>query len=145
MREEEKQLLLKDLCGRLPYNGLMVRWNVEDFNVLGIGCGRITLVKPFMSVVSGSPLVEEVRPYLRPLSSLTNDEKLILQCLPPEDKVGRELYTELLFDFYNSRHLDYRDLIKKGLALSAPEGMYEVITDTSTESTNHCGSVFMDL
>lgn len=115
MAQEDKELLFKDLCARLPYFGLMVQYKGEDFNIIDIGFGRVTLVKPFMSSTSGSPLIEEIKPYLRPMSSMTEEERKYLQKLPfPYDFV----------DWLTAHHFDYRNLIEKGLALEATTEMY---------------------
>lgn len=124
MTQEEKQLLLKDLCARLPYN-LYIR--VEDFNVLKNG--RITegfignyLKDNRCSDYDAEGILNEladdcidVKPYLRPMSSMTEEE------VKEEDNT----VMKFLQDFYNSHHLDYRGLIEKGLALEAKEGMYK--------------------
>lgn len=66
--------------------------------------------------------IEDFKPYLRPLSAMTDDEREYVnelsqfKCTP--DKAMQKI------DFYNSHFLDYRCLIKKGLALEAPEGIY---------------------
>lgn len=77
--------------------------------------------------------MECCRPYLRPMSSMTEEEKDNLQSL--HDIISNENYgdgyspsalsaiTELE-DYCNARHLDFRGLIPKGLALEAPEGLY---------------------
>ena len=75
MTQEDKELLFKDLCARLPYNP-MVEYKGETYNVLGIAHGRLVLCKPFMSyTLDENPLVKEVKPYLFPLSSMTEEQK----------------------------------------------------------------------
>jgi len=137
MTQEEKQLLLKDLCARLPYYcHFKVRWGDEDYNILDVGFGRVTLVKPFMSITSGSPLVEEVKPYLRPMSSMSKSEwEEYKKAVMTDNNIhtgcvidGKpEIFTVGVrgMDFLNEHCFDYRDLIQLGLALKAPEGMYE--------------------
>jgi hypothetical protein len=70
--------------------------------------------------------IEEVKPYLRPMSSMTEEERDEFVKLHIDDRLeGKiELCDASCVDFYNSHHLDYRGLIEKGLALEAPEGMY---------------------
>lgn len=124
MTEEDKRLLTQDLCARLYNFGLMVRWKDEDYNVIDMGFGRVTVIKPLMSYTAGAPLIEEVKPYLRPMSSMTDEEfsemkEAYLNC--PQDM------TYAIFggtDWLNDHHFDFRGLIEKGLALEAPEGMY---------------------
>lgn len=74
MTQEFKELLLRDLCSRLPYN-LMVDYKGESYNVLGITHGRLVLCKPFMSyTLNECPLVKEVKPYLFPMSNMTEEQ-----------------------------------------------------------------------
>lgn len=140
MTDEENKLLTEDLCGRLPYYDFMVRWNGEDYNIINIGFGRVGVLKPFMSYTEGNPLIEEVRPYLRPIKSMTEDEReewvdLFIEPVAAIDLISekdRETRAPILFAeshgkfirFLNEHFLDYNDLIGKGLAIEAPEDMY---------------------
>ena len=75
MTQEEKKLLLKDLCGRLPYFENWVQYEGKDYIVTGYGHGRVSLLSsPFSSASGPCPLVEEVKPYLRPMSSMSEEE-----------------------------------------------------------------------
>lgn len=122
MKQEDKDLLLKDLCARLPYNP-MVEYKGEMYNVLGISHGRLVLCKPFMSyTLDEHPLIEEAKPYLFPLSSMTIEQRQELDFI-----VGKKIYKEInyhecirqMIDFYHKHHFDYRGLIPKGLASDA--------------------------
>lgn len=80
MTQEEKQLLLKDLCARLPYLETWVRYKDKNYVVTGYGHGRVSLLPSIVSsAVCHCPLVEEVRPYLRSMSSMTQEERLIYE------------------------------------------------------------------
>ena len=127
MEENLKQLLLKDLCARLPY-GVRVEYNgttlTNIFDVLGIAHGRIVLCLPFMSKTE-CPLIEEVKPYLFPLSSMTEEQKRELYNLV-EETAFQILHSEdgnpqphIAMDWYNKNHFDYRGLIEEGLVLDA--------------------------
>ena len=117
MKHEDKDLLLKDLCARLPYNPL-VEYKGESYNVLGIAHGRLVLCKPFMSyTLKENPLVEEAKPYLFPFSSMTKEQKIRCQAI---QDMGAS-YSHHLIDRYNEWHLDYRGLIEKGLAIDATD------------------------
>lgn len=126
MTQEDKELLFKDLCARLPYNPL-VEYKDESYNVLGIAHGRLVLCKPFMSyTLNECPLVEEVKPYLFPLSSMTTEQKyelhdLIhnLNVLAINGEIGDWIVSSSEIDWYNKNHIDYRGLIPKGLAIDA--------------------------
>ena len=115
MTPEEKQLLLKDLCARLPY-GIKVK-NVKnnfDINNFNHNAEEIKF------------LIEEygIKPYLHPISSMTDEEKEELY-----QKTGFKIDDFILglsaIDWFNEHHFDYRGLIEKGLAFEAPEGMYD--------------------
>lgn len=118
MTQEYKDLLLKDLCARLPYNP-MVEYKGEIYNVLGIVHGRVVLCKPFMShTLVKHPLVEEVKPYLFPLSSMTPKQKAELEHLTADiDGIFEQVLVEI--EFYHRHHIDYRGLIEMRLALDA--------------------------
>ena len=120
MTREEKQLLLKDICGNLPYE-TWVQYEGKEWLVTGYGHGRVSLLPSVFSSVGGPcPLVEEVRPYLRPMSSMTKAEKEEYEKMTAWGSFDWEMV-----DFDNEHHFDYRGLIPMGLALEAPEGMYK--------------------
>lgn len=127
MTQEEKDILLKDLCGRLPY-GVKVQLPVI-YDEAVLTCRDISAY----SFNTDSKIVHI--PYLRPMSSMTEKEKEYIKnrwCY--ED--WNDIYNFLnhyqidagdafsFVDWLNAHHFDYRGLIEKGLALPAPEGMY---------------------
>ena len=122
MTQENKELLLRDLCTRLPYD-LMVDYKGESYNVLGITHGRLVLCKPFMShTLNECPLVKEVKPYLFPLSSMTEEQEKEWRYTLSSD--GNITYDTV--DWCNKNHFDYRGLIEKSLASDATNlGIYE--------------------
>ena len=119
MKQEEKKLLLIDLSARLPYGVIC-----EDSRH---GSSRITEIDTVEETVYCDDfdeyvVIENIKPYLRPMSSMTKEEKtLILLC----NAFTEPRSIELKVDFYNKQYLDYCGLIEKGLALEAPEGMYK--------------------
>jgi hypothetical protein len=118
MTQEEKQLLLIDLCGRLPYFENWVQYEGKDYIVTGYGHGRVSLLQSVFSSIGGPcPLVEEIKPYLRPMSSMTEKEK--------NDYINTFTAMWDAVDWLNAHHFDYRGLIEKGLALEASEDMYK--------------------
>ena len=130
MTQEEKELLLEDLCARIPC-GIKVNRNGDVYDVLGYTMGSVIIVEPFMSVAVGVE-IEEIKPYLRPMWSMTNEEQkefVGFHCVNLCPIIMDEMLTleneTKMFDWLNARHFDYRGLIGKGLALEAPEGMYE--------------------
>lgn len=124
MTQEEKELLLKDLFARLPY-GAFVQFEVD---------GQKTIKPLTVDFLSSTWYhTEFIKPYLRPMSSMTEEEKIIYQSKQSIifDFKNNKLYVDNYYslDYLNSIHIDYRGLIEKGLALEAPEGMYnDIIT-----------------
>lgn len=132
MTQEEKQLLLKDLSCRIPY-GVIVNVD-ENHKVMMESVNWYEEV----SVDDGSNdlyTISQVRPYLRPLSSMTPEEKKYIKYKwgysewdTLNDFINYTLIdtcdAESFIDWLNSKHFDYRGLIEKGLAIEAPEGMY---------------------
>lgn len=106
MTQKDKDLLLKDLCSRLPY-GVRMKGVNEDFELS-------TSASPKrLSYVLNSA---DFKPYLRPMSSMTEEERNELSHY--DNSVQRT-------DFFYSHHIDCRFMIEKGLALAAPEDMYK--------------------
>lgn len=120
MTQEDKELLLKDLCARLPYEVV-----IELDEKFGFNKGTHVLVKELLD----SYCVEGIKPYLRPLSSITEEEKEEIKPFFSEfkDEFGkRELVVRqnkmfLYQDWLNAHHFDYRGLIPKGLAIEVTE------------------------
>ena len=138
MTKEDKGLLLKDLSARLPYDTIV---SVAEGGVDGIKWNKVTLNFYLLHQIEEEDGWEFVKPYLRPLSSMTEEEcdmveeilgdKCIFDFMSNGDivlKQGQFSQNKLakLYDYYTSIHIDYRGLIPKGLALKAPEGMYKI-------------------
>jgi hypothetical protein len=130
MTQEEKQLLLKALCGYLPY-GVKVNVETTDSNgneIKDEGVLNSVFIDEYGMVyicIDGCEYeLDDVKPYLRTMSSMTEDEKgqyNIIKCsICPDDA---DDYAGFV-DWLNEHHLDYRELIPMGLALPAKEGMY---------------------
>ena len=121
MTQENRALLSKDLCGRLYYGikGLH-RGQVHILKTIDWGYDRMSIK------VDGYDAwfpIDSFKPYLRPMSSMTEEERKIYM------EIGSHLCGEIvaktMIDWLNAHHFDYRGLIEKGLALEAPEGMYK--------------------
>jgi hypothetical protein len=110
MTQTEKDLLLKDLCGRLPY-GVKITVNDRVETLEGINVLDTTV--EYDSFLSSD--IEEVKPYLFPMSSMTQEQKNSHNFL----KHSAYANPIKLVDFYNKHHLDYRGLIPMGLAIDA--------------------------
>ena len=118
MTQEERQLLLKDLCARLPHYTMVLMGDggVELLVSVNVDTGICNGLK-------GLP-----KPYLRPMSSMTEDEKLDYIALGDIKRYTNPQYAYLIseqLDYLNAHHFDYRGLIPMGLALEAQEGMYK--------------------
>lgn len=135
MTQEEKLLLLEDLSARLLYN-VKFSFNLldeEKQEVVNTVCTLFSLnTDGYCEAleVSGHIPLEFAKPYLRLWTSMTEKEIKEIQTLLCDAIVGTEmdtisiLGTQVLFEYLNKKMIDYRGLIKKGLALEAPEGMY---------------------
>ena len=131
MTNEEKQLLFKDLCSRMPYkvrckcvNGLgggktdkgVLKYIGNCNGVISNYYEDIPIDSGFVNNVFYP--IENIKPYLRPMSSMTEEEEWKYNYI-------KENHTNLeAYDYLNSIHMDYRGLIPMGLALESPEGMY---------------------
>jgi hypothetical protein len=124
MTQEDKNLLLVDLCGRLPY-GVACKITFDAENIFTETLEGIN-VKYYNKIATSNTAcdIECVEPYLRPMSSMTKEEKLMYEGLMiGTDNVS---YTLDVIDWLNKKMFDYRGLIERGLALEAPRGMYYI-------------------
>ena len=133
MKKEDKEILLKDLSVRLPY-GTKFHYSVNNYLMEIIGIDAYSGTVDAIGDEHRFPAIpiEDVKPYLRPISSMTDVERQefvnfhCLKLFPIIDKDCLTLENELrMFCWLNAHHFDYRGLIEKGLALEAPEGMYK--------------------
>ena len=126
MTQEDKKLLLQDLCARLPY-GVKVRTNRGPEIIEGLAPFCHNEVKIALNF-DWSMSIDGFKPYLRPMSSMTEEEKTEYRNIVPgiEWNYGIQFPTTNKIDWLNAHHFDYRGLIEKGLALEAPEGMYDI-------------------
>ena len=130
MTEEEKDLLLKDLCARLRY-GVKAKSqasHLEINTIDGYFTDRDGIKMFHLSEPDFWQEVDYFQYYLRPMSSMTEEEKFEYDRILSVEHKGYLLIEEVpdIIDFYNSRYLDYRGLIPMGLALEAPENMYNI-------------------
>ena len=142
MTQEQKELLFKDLCARLPYNVICQVEFKENgkYNSKVMFLSGIFTDEAYFTTKGGSIYSNEYKPYLFPMSSITEEEFTKLKeysglkydqldltsfqngtykCLNfslsevPSGAVSR------VFDWLNTYHFDYRDLIQMGLAIDA--------------------------
>ena len=120
MIQEEKELLIKDLSARIPYKVKASYYGTdEEMECIDIVEGVIIDNNVEIIIGQYGLPIEKVKPYLFPLSSMTEEQE------KEEDQIKQSYdYDEesfMLFDWYNKNHFDYRGLISKGLALDASE------------------------
>jgi len=137
----DKWLVLRDLTARLPYDvkvwvkthqGQVIE---SDFLTLCNGGGYYSTLK-YEGIVNDS----EIKPYLRPLLSMTREERFEVEQILGDGVEIADGYIRIIdseadkfsfeelqavFDWLLAHHFDIRDLIKKGLALEAPADMYK--------------------
>ena len=138
MTQEDKELLLKDLCARLPYGVKVLKGPVFDKEVKEIQYieplnGRVKLLDDPLGSTTD---IEDVVPYLRSISSMTKEERDEF-----EDVIGFNVWSNdfdnqpdfwsndcayidkecvvKTFNWLNAHHFDYRDMIAMGLAIEA--------------------------
>lgn len=107
MTQEDKELLLKDLCARLPYG---LKYNYSGYNDCNYTMNRIDC-----NAVDCAFPIENIKPYLFPLSSMTEEQQIDLTKFVANGINGENI----LYDWYNKNHFDYRGLIENGLAIDA--------------------------
>jgi len=136
MTQQDKELLFTDLCSRLPYHVRLKVWLKDGTTEEG----ALDLEHNYGDVLRDAfyyNKIIDIKPYLRPMSSMTEEEKRELEKIidgilgynaknyfhSEDDYNWNTLYNT--HDWLNSHHFDYRGLISKGLALEAPKGMYK--------------------
>ena len=144
MIQEDKELLLKDLCSRLPYEvigkceldasydtSFDTIFQTHKFNAVVYGLKEESLfVFPLIEDMDEQEFANEevahgidildFKPYLFPLSSMTEEQsKVYHELIDGMFGTSALINFEILTDFFNANHLDYRGLIKRGLAIDA--------------------------
>ena len=128
MKQEDKDLLLKDLCARLPYEIKAVLKQTNCYDSIN----KVS-EKDIYSFRTGRPLEEDhgqhdyykvivtdIKPYLFPLSSMTEEQ--YDECTNMGYSVTERWWSMANYhqiDWFNKNHFDYRGLIEKGLAIDA--------------------------
>lgn len=117
MTQTEKELLLKDLCARLPYNVICQVEFKENgkYNSKVMLLSGIFTDEAYFTTKGGSIYSNEYKPYLFPLSSMTEEQQINLTKFVANGINGENI----LYDWYNKNHFDYRGLIEKNLAIDA--------------------------
>lgn len=149
MTEEDKELLFKDLSARLPY-GVKIMFSYNGFH-----WDWEQTLEEIRQCEDGEYSINDwrihgIKPYLRPMSTMTEKEKeelfnlcdfcrsycdtddyshygieIISQYCVNDRLIPENTVSFQAIDWLYAHHFDIRGLIEKGLALKAPEGMYE--------------------
>ena len=121
MTQEQKELLLKDICARLPYGV-----KCEVYNCIGVLDEVTTLYGVGVTYSNGQDTtcrIDECKPYLFPLESMTEEQLVIYGdlCYAIIHSLAWDMQAALneLVDWLNENHFDYRGLIPMGIAIDA--------------------------
>ena len=130
MTQEEKELLFKDLSARLRFGVKICCAANHKINGDLVGIVGENAVM-FSSGRTDFP-ISVIRPYLRPMSSMTEEElnegmglSRTIHIPHVRNWFKFAITNPAFTDWLNAHHFDHRGLIEKGLALEAPEGMYK--------------------
>ena len=125
MTQEQKDLLLKDIYARLPYD-VKVLYEEQIYKISEVSICNETITIYGERGYSIEVEIQKVKPYLFPLSSMTENQKkeldgtlIELELKALDDEIPHHKVAEFEVDFYNKHHLDWRGLIPKGLAIDA--------------------------
>lgn len=110
MTQEEKQLLLVDLCGRLPYGVIL-----NCCNTIG---EKLTAIDE-NGLINHDYDIDEVKPYLFPLSSMTEEQYENFLLTNSKITLNGVICSTKGFEFLNKHHFDYRGIIPMGLSIDA--------------------------
>ena len=142
MKIEDKQLLLQDLCARLPYGVKIAMPGLWDNKITIETLTEIFKGDDGLFRVNGNGhCIEYIKPYLFPLSSMTDEMLEELNAngffkyrdtianvshLESKSGINEEIYTYIdiecisfLIKYFHSNHIDYKGFIETGLAIDA--------------------------
>ena len=134
MTQEYKELILRDLCARLPYGV-----NYSCIDIKNVWRLKSIFTRSDNSIFcDGCNALELCKPYLFPLSSMTEEQYnslhesgILNNCSHSYEYVNPHIhgvsfifkefktYSLELIEWLNKNHFDYRGLIEKGLAINA--------------------------
>ena len=126
-QENLKQLLLTDLCARLPYKPIVQIDDCGIWKLRGIDHDDSAELRDRVIVWHGEnypssktsfPIID-CKPYLFPMSSMTETQKNEYQYITERWMYDSSYSISDSIDWLNKNHFDYRGLIEKSLALDA--------------------------
>ena len=137
MTPKDKELLLKDLCARIPYHIRVKVWLKDGTTEEG----ALDLEHNYGDVLRDAfyyNKIVKIKPYLFPMSSMTDEQCHKFYCRFVENEIDYNDFKKYYFDgclwnkvltsisdcgdiidWCNKYHFDYRGLIEKGLAIDA--------------------------
>ena len=120
-QKKDKELLLKDLCARLPYNVICQVEFKENgkYNSKVMLLSGIFTDEAYFTTKDGSIYSNEYKPYLFPLSSMTEEQKKEYQHITERWMYDSSYSISDSIDWLNANHFDYRNLIQMNLAIDA--------------------------
>ena len=133
MTEEDKRLLIQELSARLPYRVFVHTWYDKplDIRYTGIDIYTNTIRLDLPEDDDAWVYINNAKPYPRPLSSMTKEEKKKvcslngISLIELNERLKWDIYIKVYtietFDYFNAKHLDYRGLIEKDLAIEVTE------------------------
>ena len=120
MTQENKELLLKDLCARLPYGIKASYYGADEECETWDEVDGVAF--DYVEIGQYSLPIERVKPYLFPLSSMTDEQKMFLKqqnwCIAISTSGTIETTVEGI-DWLNKNHFDINNLIPIGLGIDA--------------------------
>lgn len=118
MTQEEKELLFQDLSARIPYHVRVKVWLKDGTTEEGV----LDLEHNYGDVLRDAFYyneIKDIKPYLRPLSSMTDEEKSKYNFYLTRIEFAYD--ASLLIDWLNKHHFDFRRLIPRNLAIEITE------------------------
>ena len=116
MTQEDKELLMRDLSCRIPYGVIVNVYRMPNVKLTSVSWYDEVSVEDSVGLYP----ISEVKPYMFPLSSMTEEQsKVYHELINGMFGTSALINFEVLTDFFNANHLDYRGLIAKGLAIDA--------------------------
>jgi len=122
MTQEDKQLLLIDLCARLPYMP-KIKITYQQQGIKGTDEGRVScdFIEKIVNDLRNG-VITDMQIYLRPMSSMTEEEYRELEGLLQKHNFSlNEETASIEIDWLNAHHFDYRGLIEKDLVIAVTE------------------------
>ena len=116
MTQEDKELLMRDLSCRIPYGVIVNVYRMPNVKLTSVSWYDEVSVEDSVGLYP----ISEVKPYMFPLSSMTEEQsKVYHELINGMFGTSALINFEVLTDFFNANHLDYRGLITKGLVIDA--------------------------